>query len=152
MIQIHGLVKKYGDRITVHWHPPGPAGGRRAVASLCAQGGGTPLGLRKILHKFYTNLLSLLRLFAPCLPYSYQQDDRARATREGAYEADIRTATIPVSASGLCGEFRAETDVVAGHLVGRVEHIVSGQATTFQTLEDLLAFMARIHRRIFKYT
>jgi hypothetical protein len=86
------------------------------------------------------------------LPYSYQQDDRARATREGAYEADIRTATIPVSASGLYGEFRAETDVVAGHLVGRVEHIVSGQATTFQTLEDLLAFMARIHRRIFKCT
>src|SRR5262245_61180467 len=115
-------------------------------------GWGTPLGLRKILHKFYTNLLSLLRLFAPCLPYSYQQDDRARATREGAYEADIRTATIPVSTSGLCGEFRAETDVVAGHLVGRVEHIVSGQATTFQTLENLLAFMARIHRRSFKCT
>ena len=41
-------------------------------------------------------------------------------------------------------QFRAETDVVAGHLVGRVEHIVSGQATTFQTLENLLAFMARV--------
>jgi len=25
-----------------------------------------------------------------------------------------------------------------------VEHVVSGQATTFQTLEDLLAFMARV--------
>src|SRR5919197_4744466 len=66
-------------------------------------GWGTPLGLRKIFHKSYTNLLSLLRLFAPCLPYSYREDDRVRATRGGAYEADIRTATIPVSASGLCG-------------------------------------------------
>jgi hypothetical protein len=39
-------------------------------------------------------------------------------------------------------QFRTETDVVAGHLVGRVEHVVSGQATTFQTLQDLLAFIA----------
>ena len=41
-------------------------------------------------------------------------------------------------------QFRAETDVAAGHLVGRVEHMVSGQATTFHTLEDLLAFLASI--------
>ena len=34
--------------------------------------------------------------------------------------------------------------VVGHHLVGRVEHVVSGQATTFQTLEDLLAFVARV--------
>jgi len=41
-------------------------------------------------------------------------------------------------------QFRAETDVAAGHLVGRVEHVVSGQATTFDTLEGLLAFLARV--------
>jgi hypothetical protein len=39
-------------------------------------------------------------------------------------------------------QFRAETDVAAGRLVGRVEHIVSGQVTTFHTLEELLAFLA----------
>jgi hypothetical protein len=39
-------------------------------------------------------------------------------------------------------QFRAETDVAAKHLVGRVEHVVSGQATTFHTLECLLAFFA----------
>jgi len=41
-------------------------------------------------------------------------------------------------------QFRAETDVVAGYLVGRVEHVVSGQATTFDTLDALLAFIARV--------
>src|SRR5919201_4851796 len=65
--------------------------------------GSRPAELRKILHKLYTNFLSLLRLFAVRLPYSCREHNRVRATREGAYEADIRTATIPVSASGLCG-------------------------------------------------
>ena len=41
-------------------------------------------------------------------------------------------------------QFRAETDVAAGHLVGRVEHVVSGQAATFQSLEGLLAFIAQL--------
>ena len=41
-------------------------------------------------------------------------------------------------------QFRTETDVIAGHLVGRVEHVVSGQVTAFQTLKDLLAFIARV--------
>ena len=41
-------------------------------------------------------------------------------------------------------QFRAETAVAAGHLVGRVEHVVSGQATTFDTLDTLLAFIARV--------
>jgi hypothetical protein len=41
-------------------------------------------------------------------------------------------------------QLRAETDVAAGRLVGRVEHVVSGQAATFQTLEGLLAFLAQI--------
>jgi hypothetical protein len=36
----------------------------------------------------------------------------------------------------------------AGRLEGRVEHVVSGQATHFASLEDLLAFMARVlHQR-----
>jgi hypothetical protein len=38
----------------------------------------------------------------------------------------------------------ATADVAQGRLEGRVEHVVSGQATQFHTLEDLLAFMARV--------
>ena len=41
-------------------------------------------------------------------------------------------------------QFRAETDVEQGRFVGRVEHVVSGQATHFHSLEELLAFMARV--------
>jgi len=41
-------------------------------------------------------------------------------------------------------QFRAETAVEQGRFVGRVEHVVSGQATQFDSLEELLAFMARV--------
>ena len=41
-------------------------------------------------------------------------------------------------------QFRAETAVEQGHFVGRVEHVVSGQATHFQSLEELLAFIGRV--------
>ena len=58
-----------------------------------------------------------------------------------------RTSGPPPSLSphrAFVVQFRAETDVVAGHLVGRVEHVVTGQATKFQTLEDLLVFMVYV--------
>jgi hypothetical protein len=42
-------------------------------------------------------------------------------------------------------QFREETDVVGqGRFAGRVEHVVSGQATHFHSLEELLAFIARV--------
>ena len=43
-------------------------------------------------------------------------------------------------------QLRADTTVEQGHLAGRVEHVVSGQATDFEALETLLAFMARVLR------
>jgi hypothetical protein len=43
-------------------------------------------------------------------------------------------------------QFRADTAVEQGHLTGRVEHVVSGQATDFQSLQTLLAFIARLLR------
>jgi len=41
-------------------------------------------------------------------------------------------------------QFRAETNLTQARCAGRVEHIVSGQATHFQSLEELLAFLQRI--------
>ena len=41
-------------------------------------------------------------------------------------------------------QFRAETAVEQGRFVGRVEHVVSGQAAHFDSLEELLAFIARV--------
>ena len=43
-------------------------------------------------------------------------------------------------------QLRADTAVEQGHLAGRVEHVVSGQATDFEALETLLAFIARVLR------
>lgn len=41
-------------------------------------------------------------------------------------------------------QFDTHTDVERGHLAGRVEHVVSGQAIQFRSLETLLTFMARL--------
>jgi len=41
-------------------------------------------------------------------------------------------------------EFDAEADLQAGRVIGRVEHVVSGRATLFQSHETLLAFMAQV--------
>jgi len=41
-------------------------------------------------------------------------------------------------------QFHTETSIPEGHLDGRVEHVVSGQATHFHSLEELLEFMGRV--------
>lgn len=43
-------------------------------------------------------------------------------------------------------QFRTETDLAAGRCVGRVEHVASYEATHFHSLDELLAFMARLLR------
>ena len=40
--------------------------------------------------------------------------------------------------------FRLSTDIAQGQIAGRVEHVVSGQSTHFDSLEELLAFIARV--------
>ena len=40
--------------------------------------------------------------------------------------------------------FRAETEVAQGQVAGRVEHVVSGQATHFDSLQELLGFIAQV--------
>ena len=40
--------------------------------------------------------------------------------------------------------FRVSSDVARGQIAGRVEHVVSGQSTHFDSLEELLAFVARV--------
>ena len=43
-------------------------------------------------------------------------------------------------------QFQADTAIERGRLTGRVEHVVSGRATYFQSLEMLLAFVAEVLR------
>jgi hypothetical protein len=44
-------------------------------------------------------------------------------------------------------QFHADTAVEQGRLAGQVEHVISGQAIAFQSLEMLLAFIAKILRQ-----
>ena len=41
-------------------------------------------------------------------------------------------------------QFRTDVHLETGHMAGRVEHVVSGQATHFASLDTLLAFMVRV--------
>ena len=41
-------------------------------------------------------------------------------------------------------QLHATAAVAQGQLTGRVEHVLSGQAAHFDTLDELLAFMARV--------
>jgi hypothetical protein len=45
-------------------------------------------------------------------------------------------------------QFHADTQLETGRVVGRVEHVVSGKAVSFQSLEALLAFVARVLREV----
>ena len=45
-------------------------------------------------------------------------------------------------------QFGPATQVDAGRVEGRVEHLVSRQATRFQSLEALLAFISRVLREV----
>jgi hypothetical protein len=41
-------------------------------------------------------------------------------------------------------QLHVETDVARGRFAGRVEHVLSGQAAHFNTLQDLLTFINRV--------
>lgn len=45
-------------------------------------------------------------------------------------------------------QFRTDTNVAAGWVIGRVEHVVSRQAAAFQSLDGLLTFIARVLREV----
>jgi hypothetical protein len=47
---------------------------------------------------------------------------------------------------GFVVQFGPATQVDAGQVEGRLEHLVSQQATRFQSLEALLAFVTRVLR------
>jgi hypothetical protein len=44
--------------------------------------------------------------------------------------------------------FGRETALDTGHMAGRVEHVVSGKAARFQSLDELVAFMREVLREV----
>ena len=61
---------------------------------------------------------------------------------QGKRSAEAPSALSPHRAFVV--QFQAESEVGQGCCTGRVEHVVSGQATRFASLEELLAFMAQV--------
>jgi hypothetical protein len=58
------------------------------------------------------------------------------------------TPDVPLSRHwAFVVQLREGTALTPEGLHGRVEHVVSGQATSFHSLADLLAFMARVLRQ-----
>jgi hypothetical protein len=41
-------------------------------------------------------------------------------------------------------QLRPDTDIAAGRLDGRIEHVASNEATHFHSLDELLAFINRV--------
>lgn len=56
-----------------------------------------------------------------------------------------QTATAPLSVHwAFVVHFRTDTDIRHGQIAGRVEHVVSGQSVHFDSLGELLGFMAQV--------
>ena len=45
-------------------------------------------------------------------------------------------------------QFGRETALDTGRIAGRVEHVVSGKAARFQSLDELVAFMSEVLREV----
>jgi hypothetical protein len=43
-------------------------------------------------------------------------------------------------------QLAADTQILSGHMVGRIEHVVSHHAAHFDSLDSLLAFIAQVGR------
>jgi len=59
------------------------------------------------------------------------------------HEATSAPSTLPTDRAFVV-QLSAHADPGKQHLSGRVEHVVSGATTHFQSLEQLLAFMSEI--------
>ncbi len=56
-----------------------------------------------------------------------------------------QTGKAPLSVQrAFVVHFRTSSNVARGPIKGRVEHVVSGQGVHFDSLEELLAFMAHV--------
>jgi hypothetical protein len=47
-------------------------------------------------------------------------------------------------------QFRTETDIECGRIIGRVEHVASSRSVRFESLDELLRFIDRILSEIKK--
>jgi hypothetical protein len=71
-------------------------------------------------------------------PYTFQG-----FLEKGSYMAHTTDQHCLVSRSFLV-HLRTDADIPGGRVVGRVEHVPSGDAAHFQSIDELLSFMAAL--------
>ena len=59
-------------------------------------------------------------------------------------KADLEQNPPYAPAQAFVVQFGRETVVDTGRLAGRVEHVVSGKVSRFQSLDELVAFMTEV--------
>lgn|GEM_PF-1305260 len=68
-------------------------------------------------------------------------EQRKRAIVE-THPEETETSLSPHRAFVI--QFRGPVETELGHFAGRIEHVVSGQAVRFQSLDEFLAFLKRM--------
>ena len=83
---------------------------------------------------------------SPCPIALFLPRAKPSMQRYPACPAHVRIQDIPIERvrKAFVVQFRAEAQVHREPCAGQVEHVVSGQAVHFSSLEELLAFMARV--------
>jgi len=77
-------------------------------------------------------------------PRQLQGKRSAGGAKGGSVQPPAETPSALSPHRAFVVQFRAETEIEQGRCTGRVEHVVSGEATRFASLEELLAFMAQV--------
>ena len=72
---------------------------------------------------------------------------RLSGEREVAMPREIATYAPLSVHRAFVVHFRTNSNVARGPIEGRVEHVISGQSTHFDSLEELLSFIARVLRQ-----
>ena len=63
-------------------------------------------------------------------------------------KADLEQKPSYTPEQAFVVHFGRETAVDAGHLAGRVEHVVTRKVARFQSLDELVAFMTEVLRTV----
>jgi hypothetical protein len=105
----------------------------------------SPPPFYQILPKFYRFFMtSYPDLCYPSLVSNERfQEGRIITRPERTGEAEIREELRVTTQRAFVIQFRPETDVEQGRFEGRVEHVASGQAVHFHSLDELPVFLAR---------
>lgn len=100
--------------------------------------------LTKILPQFYHLFMTCLSILGILALVINEQFEGHYTRPERIREAETGMGALMSTQRAFVIQFRPEADVAQGQWAGRVEHVGSGQATHFSSLEELLSFVTRL--------